>query len=170
MTLSVSWSLLTSCAATVKTEVPGKNVRSQHWQVIDGEGMLIGNITREELFSEIDIFKINYGAYSPKDSIIQLLKNYSQPVAIDVFLGTWCGDSKKNLPRFLKTLDEAHLRPVRLALCGVDRTKTDKDKLTVKNNVTRVPTMIFYRNGQEIGRITEHPKGSIEDDVLSILR
>jgi hypothetical protein len=35
--------------------------------------------------------------------------------------------------------------------------------------VERVPTFIFFRGSQEIGRIVEHPKNSLMEDTIAIL-
>lgn len=171
ITAAVAGFLLSACASTVQSHSTlFKSSHSRHMQSINGEGMLIGEITRDELFSEFDIFKTNYEKYVPSDSAVQLLKNYTGAISIEIFLGTWCGDTKRNLPHFLKTLDQAKMPNVHVVLHGLDRTKTDKEKLTTKHGITRVPTMIFYRDGREIGRITEHPKASMEEDMLTILR
>jgi uncharacterized protein YcsI (UPF0317 family) len=50
----------------------------------------------------------------------------------------------------------------------------DKDKKTPtgsakENDITNVPTFIFYRDGKEINRIVESPVAFLEDDILAIL-
>ncbi len=45
-----------------------------------------------------------------------------------------------------------------------------KDKLDITNlKIERVPTIIFYRNGVELGRITETPVQSLEKDMEVIV-
>ncbi len=169
--MSAAGFLWCSCVSTVQSHstLP-KTYHSPHLQIINGESMLIGEVTRDELFSEFDMFKTNYENYVPNDSAVRLLKNSTGVISIEVFLGTWCADSKRNLPHFLKALDQAEIPNVHVVFHGLDRSKTDKEKLTEKRAITRVPTMIFYRDGLEIGRITEHPKASMEEDMLTILR
>ena len=150
--------LFQSCAATVS-----------HRQTIDNEPMLIGIIDQNELFQEFPVFKKNYDAYVPNDSAIGSLKTFSEKVHIEIFLGTWCGDSKRNLAAFLKTLDLAGMSNVTYTMRAVDRTKKDKEHLTEKYSIKRVPTMVFLKNENEIGRITEYPERSVEDDMLFIL-
>lgn len=151
--------ILQSCAAHVS-----------HKQIINKEPLLIGTVSRQELFTEFPVFKTNYDSYVPNDSVIQKLKSYSGNVHIEIFLGTWCGDTKRNLPSFLKAMDRAGLRTITYTLHALDRTKKDKEKLTAKYSVSRVPTMVFLKSEKEIGRITESPVKSVEEDMLSILQ
>ena len=147
-----------SCAATVS-----------HLQSVNNEPMLIGMIDQTELFREFQVFKKNYDGYTPKDSAIRALKDYAEKIHVEIFLGTWCGDSKRNAAYFLKTLDLAGRPNITYTMIALDRTKKDKEELTVKYSIRRVPTMVFLKNGKEIGRITEYPERSVEEDMLSIL-
>lgn len=145
-------------------------IQPSHREVIHDEPMLIGTIDRNELFKEFPIFRTAYEAYTPNDSLIQAIKSYKEAVHIEIFLGTWCGDTKRNLPPFIKILERISSTNLTYTLHAVDRTKKDRERLTVKYSVSRVPTMIFLKNGKEIGRITEHPVYSLEQDLLSILQ
>ena len=42
---------------------------------------------------------------------------------------------------------------------------TDVDIL----NIEKVPTIIFFKNGEELGRIIETPNESLEKDMLKII-
>ena len=141
-----------------------------HKQTIHEEPMLIGTVDRNELFSEFPVFKNNYDSYVPKDSVIQALKPYAENVHIEIFLGTWCGDSKRNLPPFLKTLDLIGRNNLTYTLHALDRTKKDKAQLTVKYSISRVPTMVFLQGERELGRIIERPLKSVEEDLMTILQ
>ena len=37
-------------------------------------------------------------------------------------------------------------------------------------NIEKIPTFIFFKHGQELGRIIEKPKVSLEHDMLEILK
>lgn len=154
--LTALW--IQSCAASVT-----------HLQKINNESMLIGMIDRTELFREFPVFKKNYDAYTPIDSVIRALRNYSENTHIEIFIGTWCGDSKRNASYFLKVLNVAGKPNLTYTIIALDRTKKDKEELTVKYSIRRVPTMVFLKNEKEIGRITEYPERSVEEDMLSIL-
>lgn len=53
---------------------------------------------------------------------------------------------------------------------GVDLKIRDGGGLSEKHHVERVPTLVFLRNGEEIGRIVEYPKRSIEEDFWEIIK
>jgi hypothetical protein len=87
-----------------------------------------------------------------------------------IVAGTWCGDSKRELPRMFKILDSAGISDSKVTLFGVDRSKRSDDGITEQYAIHRVPTFIVLRNGSEIGRIVESPVGTLEEDLLEILR
>lgn len=86
-----------------------------------------------------------------------------------VFFGAWCGDSKRDLPRFLRIADEAGFPPAKITLYSLDRTKMSADGTTERYGIQHVPTFIVLKNGAEVGRITEFPQVSVEADLLTIL-
>ena len=48
-----------------------------------------------------------YDNYQPDPKVNdKLRKLYGKDISIQIFLGTWCGDSKREVPRLLKVLDE----------------------------------------------------------------
>ena len=90
---------------------------------------------------------------------------------ITVFLGTWCGDSKRKFPRLMKILNETNFPESKLHIIAVNRKKQSPNGEEVKYNITKVPTIIVQKYGKEIGRITEEPEsGYIEKDLLQIIK
>ncbi len=142
----------------------------------DASGNLLGKCSRVTLLQApfVDWFKPNYDSY-PVDSFTC---NFIRPLlagkTITVFLGTWCGDSKREVPRILKILDCLNFPENDLTLIMVGNqdslTKKSPQHEEIGRNIVRVPTIIISQNGTEIGRIIEFPKISLEKDVLSILR
>lgn len=94
-------------------------------------------------------------------------------VSIEVFLGTWCGDSKREVPRFLKMLDEIkfNMSHVKIIAVGASDSLYKQSPAGEEKGkgIYRVPTIIVYRNGVEINRINEYPVLSLEKDFLSIV-
>lgn len=61
---------------------------------------------RQEPYSEW--YVKNYTDYEPNPAIVEQLKQFDwKDYSVTVFLGTWCGDSRREVPRFIKTLDAA---------------------------------------------------------------
>jgi len=91
-----------------------------------------------------------------------------------VFMGTWCGDSKREVPRLLSVLDYCHFRNEDLKMVMVsyrDGAYKQSPKHEERGrNIFRVPTIIVYVGNKELGRIIESPKQSLEKDLLSILK
>lgn len=84
-----------------------------------------------------------------------------------VYLGTWCGDSRREVTRLWRALDAAPA-PFTLRYVGVDR---DKQVPASEGDVDlqRVPTFVVRREGREIGRIVEHAPRGIEIELTEIL-
>ncbi len=84
-----------------------------------------------------------------------------------VVFGTWCGDSKREVPRFVKIAQTIGFE--NYELIAVDHHKKAKGTHVAELNIERVPTFIFYRDSVELGRIIESPKTSLEMDLYEIL-
>lgn len=111
-----------------------------------------------------------YGTYEPDIEIIDQLKTRLSDVQIVVVLATWCGDSKDQVPRFLKMLDKVGFNPEKCTLIGVDSQKLARDIDVSVYDIEKVPTFIIYHDEIEAGRIIETPQTSLESDLLKILR
>jgi len=85
-------------------------------------------------------------------------------------LGTWCDDSRREVPRMLTILQAMGLKPESFSLIGVARAKRSPGGEAAEHNVSLVPTFIIYRSGVEIGRIIEKPSVTLEHDLLAMLR
>jgi thiol-disulfide isomerase/thioredoxin len=135
---------------------------------VDSSGNLLGPVTREQLYSAFPGWKDRSEVYVPQGEIIGKLKELNARIDAVVFLGTWCKDSRSEVPKFLKVYDRAANVNFTLTMYGVDRSKKDGQGLTEKYGVTRVPTFIFMKDGKELGRIVEFPRSTMEGDFLSI--
>lgn len=136
----------------------------------DNNGDLIG-IANRYLFEESPYkswFDSRYKEYNTDKQVISEISKNIHQLTIKVFMGTWCHDSQREIPRFYKILDETKFDLDYLQIIAVDRSKKHKN-LEQGLNIFRVPTIIFYKNGNEIGRFVEHPVESIEKDILKIV-
>lgn len=141
-----------------------------------GNDMLIGKCTRDALLGPpfSDWFKPNYDSYIVDSFTCNFIRPLLYGKSITIFMGTWCGDSRREVPRILKMLDCCDFPMKNLTMIMV----SNKDSLYKKSpqheeagkNIVRVPTLIIGQNGSEVGRIIEFPKISLEKDMLSILR
>jgi hypothetical protein len=133
------------------------------------ELVLNGKITRNDLMEKFPWFEYNYKRYHPKDSVINLIKEFPYELKVLVFMGTWCDDSKDQVPKLFKIADALQFYGSQIELIAVDRNK-HCDSIDISSyKVGLVPMFIFYKNGKEIGRIIESPKVTIENDLLTMM-
>lgn len=128
-------------------------------------------ITKDNILKTGKAWQDIYSRYRVDESFIDTLKaKIGNDLKIDVYLGLWCGDSRNNVPKFIKIIDAVNQGNLTVNYYTVGR-KAGKDiKYFIKHlKVERVPTFIFYRRGKEIGRIIENPKTSLIEDFLEII-
>ncbi|CAM3515232.1 thioredoxin family protein [Aequorivita lipolytica] len=133
--------------------------------------MLLGKANRKgfEMEAFKDWFNTGYETYTVDSEILDKLKPLLKEVTITLFMGTWCEDSQRETPHFYKILDETNFDESKLTLITVSEEKTTPQGLEEGKNITNVPTLIFYKDGKELGRIVEYPIESLEKDMLAIL-
>ena len=130
---------------------------------------LIGPATRAEVEGYPGWERLRGQGYSPDPAAIASIREQAAGVEVLVFIGTWCPDSKRHVPRFLKIVDQAGLSESQLRLYGVDRAIDDGGGHATRWNIQRVPTFIFLHQGRELGRVVENPSGTLEGDIARIL-
>ena len=135
------------------------------------EGYLVG-IANKESFQDEDFkgwFDSRYAEYETDKAVIGQLSDALNGYTIKGFMGTWCGDSKRETPRFYKVLEESGFNLDKFELITVNRSKRTPDNLQEGFNIIRVPTFIFYKDGKEVGRYVEYPRETLEKDILKIV-
>ena len=119
-------------------------------------------------------FKPEYESYKPNETTVaDLIKLQLKDITIEIFFGSWCGDSKRELPRFLQLLHTISFPEKKQTMIGVGNGdslyKQSPSHQEKGKDIFRVPTFIVYKNGVEMNRITEYPVLSLEKDLLQIL-
>jgi hypothetical protein len=136
-----------------------------------GKTMLFGEITREA-FKDTSYswwFNSEYEMYKPDKQMLDSIKQKIENIRIRIVLGTWCSDSRSEVPRLFKILDSLNFPSDKIKLIAVDRDKRDLAGEAEKLSIELVPTFIFYLEGKEWGRITEAPVETLEKDMKRIL-
>lgn len=132
---------------------------------------IIGIFERKELSNNphAEWFNQNYSDYNLDNKTLDKLKPLFEDIEITVFMGTWCSDSRKEIPVFFKLIDKLRINENSIELIGMTLEKTTPDSLELNQNLINVPTFIFKKDGKEINRIVEFPLETIEKDILEIL-
>ncbi|QCK14596.1 hypothetical protein [Mangrovivirga cuniculi] len=100
--------------------------------------------------------------------------NNLQDVQVNIYFGSWCGDSKNYVPKFIKLWKEIGLKENQLKLYALydgkveGKYKQGPDAEEKGLKIHRVPTFIFYRNDKEFARIVESPVNDLETDLAQI--
>ena len=103
------------------------------------------------------------------DVINKLLEINKDGVTIKIVMGTWCPDSRREVPRFMRVMDVWQFPVSKITFIGVDDAKQSPVGEYVSLDIMRVPTFIIYKNNIETGRIIENPTTSLEQDMVNIL-
>jgi len=114
-------------------------------------------------------FNEEYESYEIDEETLYLTSAIEDEIKIECFMGTWCEDSRREVPRFYKILDQIKFNEKNLKIVSVDKGKVSPGGEEKGKNIHHVPTMIFYSQGQELGRIIEYPVGTLEEDVVDIM-
>lgn len=131
-----------------------------------------GVLDPARLDAEIQGWAVERQGYTPREDILALLRTARLRYGLTVAMGTWCSDSREQIPHLQAILDalgEASPFAPPLLL-GSDRAKAYPPDRFPYGAVERVPTIVVTFEGQEIGRIVETPSsGSLEEDLATIL-
>ena len=136
-----------------------------------GKPMLIG-LSDRTAFADTNFawwFNSGYKFYNPDISDLSIVQNEKDSIKITIVMGTWCSDSRREVPRFYKIVDALNFSNDKITLINVDRDLKSNDIDIDSLNIKLVPTFIIYSNNVEIGRIIETPKETLEKDLLKII-
>lgn len=137
---------------------------------------LLGHCSLNMLQNETykDWFGKNYDNYKVDSTVALQLKPYLQNKIIEIFLGSWCGDSRREVPTMLKILQTANYDTNNIKLIFVNNVdsvyKQSPQREEKGKFIHHVPTFIVYENNKELNRIVETPMESLEKDLLKIVQ
>ncbi len=164
------------------TRQPAPVTAKPTYGVVAGEKgpYLVGEVAREDVLRHFPAWSDTARAYAPDTAQVAALAGVQQPIEIVCVMGTWCGDSQREVPRLWRVLEAAANPRLRLTMLAVGR----KDDLAAQDmaeeigcprdlrsrwDVTLVPTFIFLDGERELGRIVETPRVTLEADAAAIL-
>ncbi|MES1159451.1 MAG: hypothetical protein ABUM51_01725, partial [Bacteroidota bacterium] len=156
-----------------------KEVTDEH-----GKPQLLGKCSRSQLEQAPydSWFVKNYSDYTVDSATADQLRSKlggglnasstGRDITFTIFMGTWCGDSKREVPRLFKILDYCGIDSSRVRLVMVSAAeatyKQSPDHEERGENIFRVPDFILLDKGKELGRVVESPVLSLEKDLLQL--
>ncbi len=134
----------------------------------------VGTMTAARLLERIPDYVQRKSEYTPDITVLEMMKSYIHAGdRIEVYMGTWCSDSQREVPKFLRILDDLHAHygvELPVTFHALDRSKQKPADLVEGKHVEKVATFIYYRGDQELGRIVERTQSPLfEDDLLTIV-
>lgn len=134
-----------------------------------GQEEPFGPITRDQIIAKCPEWQAVAAAYVPAPETVDRLRAVSREVLVQVFLGTWCDDSKSHVSEFLKVLEVVDNPLIRTEYIGIPEDKTKRAPYLQGKDIVKIPTFIVSVDGVEKGRIVENPAKSIEQDLTDII-
>jgi thiol-disulfide isomerase/thioredoxin len=129
--------------------------------------MTVGEVSSQKLINDHESFMQSYQAFELSESDVAEIKAWPNDLHVDVYFGTWCHDSQREVPRFLKIAAENSQFTSRLI--GLDYEKSEPSGSAKNLDIKYTPTFVVYQNNKEIGRIVERPKASLAADISAML-
>ncbi|MBY9004363.1 MAG: thioredoxin family protein [Candidatus Lokiarchaeota archaeon] len=130
----------------------------------------------------------NFKTYEPKgevlDKVKKLLKNNKEKLKIVALGADWCPDCNRNVPRMIKIIKLMKSNDIEFRiLYGImvnalhkpgeaiwHGKRSPPEAIDPRFELKAIPTFYFFNKNKEfIGLIKEHPKKTIEEDMLEIL-
>jgi cyclophilin family peptidyl-prolyl cis-trans isomerase/HEAT repeat protein/thiol-disulfide isomerase/thioredoxin len=133
----------------------------------------VGRTTAERLLARVPEYEDARSQYKPDISVIEMMKSYVRAGdRTEVYMGTWCPDSVREVPKFLRIAEDLKSQfgvELPATFVAVDRAKQQPAALIAGKDIQKIATFIYYRGDRELGRIVERPTALFEDDLLAIV-
>lgn len=127
----------------------------------------VGDVSEQTLLAGYETFSTSYQEFDIKTEQIAQVITWPENLRIEVFFGTWCHDSQREVPHLLKILQDNN--QVDVVLIALDYQKSEPRGRAKVAKVKYTPTFVVSVDGKEIGRIIERPKTSLVDDISAML-
>lgn len=177
LTTGLTVSLMTACqttagSANISANSSASNSKSASTSNLASHrhqsGYITGDVTQQSLLKGYPYFAKGYQNYQLTQQQVKQMKNLPSDMSLDIYFGTWCHDSQREVPRLLKALS---VNPnITAKLIALDIRKQEPQGRAKASGVKYTPTIIVKLNGEEVGRIIERPKVDLVTDMLNFIR
>ncbi len=132
--------------------------------------MLVGPTTRAAIEAAVPAWAAERAGAQVDATAAAALARVPPGAEVVVVLGTWCGDSRREVPRLWRALEVAGEVPFAVRFVAVDRAKEAPGGALDGLSVRYVPTFIVRRGGVEVGRVVEGAPEGLEVALGALLR
>lgn len=129
--------------------------------------MLFGEVSATQVLDADARWRAAYVNTSVDPAIVASLASVTAGAHVDVYFGMWCGDSVREVTRFLRYVERGGM-PWTHRLIAVDRAK-QAPGFTEGEGIEYVPTFVVRREGREVGRVIESPSRELGEDLVALL-
>ncbi len=162
-----------NAGSTIEYTTNSENLAPMKTDYSEPSTWILGYFTKDRFLQPLhsEWFVKGYDDYEFNNAVVNSLRDIGKEgLSIKIVLGTWCPDSRREVPRFMRILDIWQFPVTGITLIGVDNIKQAPVGEYEKLDIQRVPTFIIYKNNIEAGRIIENPLTSLEQDLVNILK
>ena len=139
------------------------------WFPVQAQNDYLSGPVTEQQIREVKIFDLYTKRYKPDPKIITQLNSVQDTILIDVFMGMWCHDSKREIPAFFKIMESIENPLISAKYTALEYKRKGPKEIIKTTDIKRTPTFIIYKNGKEVGRIIEEVEVSMESDLYEII-
>jgi len=157
---------------TASAEHPGEENAPKQGAEPDGEPprLLRGRITPGRVTERYPEWRKRVESVEIDEEDAAALGDVPPGAEVTVYLGTWCPDSRREVPRLWKALRSAGGDvPFSVEYIALDRDFDAGDVSLEGADVQYVPTFVVERKGEEVGRIVESAPDDLERDLHGLL-
>jgi len=138
----------------------------------EGETVILGSLNRANLNTEEFLFwfQLEYDRLEIPTAWTEAHFPLAENLKFKLFLGTWCGDTQRELGGIFKILDALGVQESQLEMYALSELKDSPLGYEKEYDILNIPTLIFFENGKELNRIVEFPVESLLEDFSKILK
>ena len=129
----------------------------------------VGEIKPTEILQQFDKFKKHQNDVVYTEEQLKPLKTISDKIEIKIYFGQWCHDSQREVPRLIQLFSQLNNSNFDVWYYGLNTQKSDPLGLAEQSDIKKTPTIIIFKNGQEIDRILEFPQQDWAADLAAII-
>jgi len=128
--------------------------------------VMVGMVSQDKLMTDKN-FVLNMTEDTLSAEDLKQVKHWPDDLHIDIYFGTWCHDSQREVPKMLNILKANNA--ISTQLIALDYDKQDPQGLANINGIKYTPTFIVSIGNKELGRIVERPTQSLVADITGMI-